>query len=359
MGRRIGILAYSLALESGESRQAINLALGLKQAGHDPVIFSVAAAPEILSVCRSNELKVSHRQPALGHFDQLQLLLYGRRLAKKLGSLIDGEPPCDDYVVVQDAALPVVDLPITGSLTYLCCGDMLLLLLNDGFRKSRGFLPELLSTAFVHELSRHSQLVSRFDRVLANSHFTRSLMSFLYDCPVTGVVYPPVDLDLFSPSLSPPTGDHPYALAVLRGRGEPGYRAIAKLASQLRVKVVGRAKVPGAECLGPITDLELAKQYASAAFAISPSFREFFGYPIVESMACGTPAIAFAQGGALEIISHGADGWLAKDGRDLIALANDKMAHGYAESIRMQARATSEKFSLAASTSSLLRELGG
>jgi hypothetical protein len=157
-GRKIGILVYELKSESGESRQAVNFALGLKRRGLTPTIFSIAATPELRERCRVLGLSVRFRRDSLGTFDALDLMLYGRRLASKLVALTRLDPPCEDYVVMQDAAVPVVDRNLRGTLTYFCCGDMILLLLNGEFRRARGVVSSLLSLAFVRTLNRHAQL---------------------------------------------------------------------------------------------------------------------------------------------------------------------------------------------------------
>jgi glycosyltransferase involved in cell wall biosynthesis len=43
------------------------------------------------------------------------------------------------------------------------------------------------------------------------------------------------------------------------------------------------------------------------------SFDEPFGLSVVESMACGTPVIAFGRGSMQEIIRHGETGYIVDD----------------------------------------------
>ena len=53
------------------------------------------------------------------------------------------------------------------------------------------------------------------------------------------------------------------------------------------------------------------------------SFEEPFGLSMVESMACGTPVIAFARGSIPEIIRHGETGYIVEDIEDAVnAVAN-------------------------------------
>lgn len=49
---------------------------------------------------------------------------------------------------------------------------------------------------------------------------------------------------------------------------------------------------PGIQCLGYVTDDEVARLYRGAAVYVYPSLFEGFGMPIVEAMACGAPVVA-------------------------------------------------------------------
>ena len=59
-------------------------------------------------------------------------------------------------------------------------------------------------------------------------------------------------------------------------------------------------------------DDELAQLYAAADVAVMPSLQEAFGKTLIEAMACGTPVVAFASGGPLDIIDHRINGYLAE-----------------------------------------------
>jgi glycosyltransferase involved in cell wall biosynthesis len=48
---------------------------------------------------------------------------------------------------------------------------------------------------------------------------------------------------------------------------------------------------PGVRCLHSLPDESLASLYSAAAMTVMPSFEEGFGLPVIESMACGTPAL--------------------------------------------------------------------
>lgn len=59
-------------------------------------------------------------------------------------------------------------------------------------------------------------------------------------------------------------------------------------------------------------DVSLAVLYSAADVTVTPSMQEAFGMTASESMACGTPVVAFGASGPLDVISHKVDGYLAK-----------------------------------------------
>ena len=59
-------------------------------------------------------------------------------------------------------------------------------------------------------------------------------------------------------------------------------------------------------------DLSLTLIYGAADVMVVPSFQEAFGQTASEAMACGTPVVAFASTGLLDIIDHQKSGYLAR-----------------------------------------------
>ncbi|MDD2582048.1 MAG: glycosyltransferase family 4 protein [Desulfuromonadaceae bacterium] len=58
-------------------------------------------------------------------------------------------------------------------------------------------------------------------------------------------------------------------------------------------------------------DTKLAALYTAADVFVLPSLHESLGYTAMEAMACGTPCVAFNQGGVPDLIDHQQNGYLA------------------------------------------------
>lgn len=65
--------------------------------------------------------------------------------------------------------------------------------------------------------------------------------------------------------------------------------------------------------VGQVADeRRLAQLYAAADVFAAPSMQDNLPNTVVESLACGTPCVAFAVGGLPELLTHRATGWLAR-----------------------------------------------
>lgn len=71
-------------------------------------------------------------------------------------------------------------------------------------------------------------------------------------------------------------------------------------------------------------DLSLRLFYSAVDMLVVPSRKEAFGQTASESMACGTPVVAFGATGLLDIVDHRSNGYLAKpfDTEDLASGIN-------------------------------------
>ncbi len=77
-----------------------------------------------------------------------------------------------------------------------------------------------------------------------------------------------------------------------------------------------------------VTDAELAKIYRQVAATVCVASLEPFGFTPLESIACGTPAIAIKEGGYRETVTDGKNGLLVDRDKAEIAKAIKKVLDG-------------------------------
>lgn len=130
------------------------------------------------------------------------------------------------------------------------------------------------------------------------------------------IIYPPVDLQRFAPSPDP--GD--YFLSVGRlipyKRVDLAIKACGQLNLPLWVGGAGRDRErlerlagPQVKFLGRVPEADLPEVLARCRAFIFPGLEDF-GITPVQALAAGRPVIAYAGGGALDIVQEGVNGVL-------------------------------------------------
>lgn len=156
------------------------------------------------------------------------------------------------------------------------------------------------------------------------------------DWPVD-VIPNPIDLDVWRPLpkalARAALGFAPSARLVLLGApgglkdprkgGDLALQALARLAAGPHApdallvfgQSAGTAHPPlpmPTRFLGPLhDDLSLALAYSAADVFVAPSRQDNLPNTVVESLACGTPVVAFNIGGLPDMVAHEINGWLA------------------------------------------------
>lgn len=161
--------------------------------------------------------------------------------------------------------------------------------------------------------------VKDIDIFVANSTITQQRIKQYYNKPST-IVYPPVAVSRFTP---PPSGTREGY--VVWGRHVPYKRFDLAInacnALDVPLTVIGNG--PDTERLkklagptitftGRISDEALVQRAQSAKGFLFPN-EEDFGIAAVEALAAGTPVIAYAKGGALDIVEDGETGVFFKE----------------------------------------------
>ncbi len=183
------------------------------------------------------------------------------------------------------------------------------------YLKNLKFSPRAFSNLVAYPIARwlkewDRRAARKVNLFMANSEFIAEKIKSYYGRDAV-VVYPPVDTELFYPELQ--SGRKEYYLMVGRLLYYKGFDLGIAAFNQLQklLKIVGRGpelpklkklvKSPLIEFIESAGDDELRLLYSNAKALIFPQIEDF-GLVAAEAQACGTPVIAFAKGGAREIV---------------------------------------------------------
>jgi glycosyltransferase involved in cell wall biosynthesis len=216
---------------------------------------------------------------------------------------------------------------------------------------SRG-LKGFLAQWFLHKIRIWDQISTpRVHHFMANSRYIARRIAHVYRREAE-VVYPPVDVQRFAPVeerddyylaasrlvpykkmdlIAEAFASMPDKKLILLGSGRAAEEARVK--KWLRPNIEFRKEAEAAEFL----------KLMSRARAFVFAAEEDFGITMAEAQACGTPVIAFAKGGAAEIISDGETGILfSEQSAESLKIAVEKFEKdgisGNAESISESAK---------------------
>jgi glycosyltransferase involved in cell wall biosynthesis len=160
---------------------------------------------------------------------------------------------------------------------------------------------------------------ARVDHFIANSDHVRKRIEKYYRRDAV-IIHPPVATDFFQPAARP-SRDYflmvsalvPYKNAGLvvetfRQTGDK-LRIVGRGAEQ---KALRRLAGPNTQWLPAVSSEKLRELYQNARALVFAGVEDF-GIAFAESQACGTPVVAFARGGALEIVEDRVTGVLFPD----------------------------------------------
>jgi len=158
----------------------------------------------------------------------------------------------------------------------------------------------------------------RVDHFIANSNWTKQRIASYYRQDST-VVYPPIDTIFFTPGKQS-TITREYFLCVGRLTSSKEFSQAIAVCQKLGLplKIVGTGydakrlrRLAGQHVtfIGKASQLELREYYRHARALLQPG-EEDFGMAAAEALACGTPVIAYAVGGATEVVRHQETGLL-------------------------------------------------
>jgi glycosyltransferase involved in cell wall biosynthesis len=156
----------------------------------------------------------------------------------------------------------------------------------------------------------------RVDQFVANSHFVAQRVQKYYGRGAK-VIHPPIDIDSFlSPTADPELGEYILAAGafVPYKRFDLALEACQRTGKKLVIAGSGPLTPDIQQQVGPNMILEIAPSrerwvqlFQHADAFLFPGVEDF-GMTAIESMAAGTPVIAYQAGGALDFVKPGETG---------------------------------------------------
>jgi glycosyltransferase involved in cell wall biosynthesis len=189
---------------------------------------------------------------------------------------------------------------------------------TDDYFRGRSARGRLLSPALAILRRSDRAAAKRVDVFLANSQYTADRVRQTYARDAV-VVYPPIDTAALAPG--PERSGRFLVVSRLRRHKRIDLAVAAATAHGWPLDIVGEGRDepslrPGAgptiRFLGRLTDEEVRRAMARCIALIVPG-TEDFGMTMAEVQAAGRPPVAFARGGALEIVRDGETGFLFDD----------------------------------------------
>jgi glycosyltransferase involved in cell wall biosynthesis len=184
----------------------------------------------------------------------------------------------------------------------------------SGRRLARTVMSPALSLARAAD----ARAARRVDLFLANSAFTAERIRRFYGREAR-VLAPPIETDAFAPT---PERSGRFLVASRLKRHKRVDLAIeAANRTRFGLDVIGEgpeerrlraAAGPTVRFLGRLPDADVRAAMARAAGLVVPGIEDF-GMTMAEVQAAGRPPVAFARGGALEIVTDGATGFLVHE----------------------------------------------
>ncbi len=219
-------------------------------------------------------------------------------------------------------------------------------------------IPGIFTRYLLHRLRQWDVLsANRVDYFIANSQTTARRIGRYYRRPAE-VIYPPVEVDRFP--FQPEKQD--FYLTVSRLVSYKKISLIVEAFNHLglplivigtgaELKQIQQMAQPNVQVLGWQSDA-VVTQYMAQAKAFVYAAYEDFGIAPVEAQACGTPVIAYGQGGTLETVkdlrqygSHGTGILFEAQSVAAIIAAVQTFAQYHAKFVPEMARSQAETFS--------------
>jgi glycosyltransferase involved in cell wall biosynthesis len=308
---RIAVVHDYMTQLGGAERVAGVVAAALPEAG---LFTSVHRASEVpLSQVGGRAWVTSFLQRFAGHVPLKAMLPL---LPRAISSLDLGE---SETVVSTSSAFAHHVRPRPGSRHICYCSAPAHFLWNsEEYFRSRGLLCEGLRPLLAYLRRLDLAAAARVDAYIANSRYTAGRIEAVYG-RTAEVVYPPVDTARFEPARERSGRFVVVSRLVATKRIELVIEAANQF--ELGLDVIGKGPELGRlrTLAGPTVRVhgwlpdEEARRAMAESVAVVVAGTEDFGIVTAEAQASGRPPVAFAAGGALEIVEDGTTGFLFRE----------------------------------------------
>jgi len=241
-----------------------------------------------------------------------------------------------DLVISSESGPAKGVIPAPGAVHVCYCHSPMRYVWNmyHAYRNSAGRFSKVLIPYLAHYLRSWDQMAAtRVDSFAANSRNVAARIKRYYGRSAA-VVYPPVEVDSFSPVPRSELSDFYLMVGELVSYKRPDLAIEAFNRSGKKLIVIGGGEMLSAlrrtarrniTFLGPQPFEVLKSHYAHCRALIFPG-EEDFGIVPVEAMASGRPVIAYGRGGVVETVMHERTGYLFHEQTaDALAAAVERM----------------------------------
>ena len=297
---RIGMLAppwvpVPPTLYGGTEAVIDDLVRGLTKIGHDVLLFTVEESTSPVT----RRWHYSRAVEPMG------------TTTEELAHVLAGYSALDDVDVIHDHTM-------VGPLVAACRDHVPPVVVTNHSRLTTD------SRLIYHEIAARADVVA----------ISRAQRDSAPEIPTAAVIHHGIDLTKHAYG----NGDGGFLLFIGRMSPEKGVDRAIRIARAVGSRLVVVSKMrsddergyydrtvkpllgPEIEFLGEVTATERIALLGWATALINPvSWPEPFGLVMAESLACGTPVLAFPNGAAPEIVDHGETGFLCSDDADMIA----------------------------------------
>ena len=221
-------------------------------------------------------------------------------------------------------------------------------------------------------IRRYTKALNNCDMVIANSNTTASILQTFYGVSVHGVVYPPIDTEVFKHA------DHtknPMDVTLYLGSraGDTQANLVQDIVSRVqngnykinlfgmeKLAVISKERYSGLTFYSDVEDKQLAELYSRSLLTVCPQRWETFGFVPVESMSCGTPSLVFNCMGLQETFTQNKTGWAVNSDEEFLSVLGSILRREYKFPSQDELRKYAiDNFSIKASVKQLLSHLAG